>query len=67
MKSTDEKQFYHNDCYFVLPYRLLQYFKAINQRLESMGAFMLKINALDVESFYTSVPIKCHMGLELVI
>lgn len=47
------------------PYRL--YFDAVIQRLESLGEFMLKINALDVESFYTSVPIKCHMGLELFI
>lgn len=57
--------FIMNYIFMHYPYRL--YFDAVIQRLESVGAFMLKINALDVESFYTSVPIECHMGLELFI
>lgn len=32
------------------------------RRLESLGAFMLKIHTLDVESSRTSVAIECHMG-----
>lgn len=44
------------------PHRL--YLDAIIQILESLGTFMLKIHTLDVESFCTSVPIKCHTRLE---
>lgn len=53
--------------YISMHYPDMLYFDAVIQTLESLGAFMLKIHTLDVESFYTSVPIKCHMGLELFI
>lgn len=34
---------------------------------QSPSRFMLKIHTLDVASFHISVPIECHMGLELFI
>lgn len=45
---------------FLIPTEAL----TLMQSLESLGAFMLKIHALDTESFYKSVPIKSYMGLK---
>lgn len=47
--------FFNNELYFYafLIQALLCDFDAVIRRLDSLGAFMLKIYALDVESFHT--------------